>query len=100
MIERGRRRTTRQKANPRKIQNEFESFTKRLLASKHGFWFEVLDSHRKFRLFLLWKQKKHEYSEKKKPISFHKFMFNQRKTKKFHVPSALIRDAAINKILN
>jgi hypothetical protein len=94
-------RRKRQKADPKKIQNEFESFTKKMLASKHGFWFEVLNSDRKFRLFILWKQKKHEYKvDKQKPISFNKFIFKQRQTKKFHVPLSILRYAQINKILN
>ena len=94
-----RRRQTK-KTDPRKIRNEYESFVNRLLASKHAFWFEVLDSHRKFKLFLLWKEKKHTYKvDKQKPISFNKFMFKYRQTKKFHVPTALVRDNAINKIL-
>jgi len=96
-----RRRQMRKKADPKRIQSEFESFTTKLTNSKHGFWFEVLDSHRKFKLFLLWKEKKHDYKvNKQKPISFNKFMFKYRQTKKFHVPAALIRDEAINKILN
>ena len=94
------KRRVNQKVDPRKIQSEFESFKTKLLSSKHAFWFEVLDSHRKFKLFILWKEKKHRYKMEKKPISFHKFMFKQRQNKKFHVPTALIRDNAINKILN
>jgi len=87
--------------NSKKTKNEFQSFTKKLLNSKHGFWFEVLDPHRKFKLFTIWKSKKYEYKiHKKKPISLNKFMFNCRKSKMFYIPVELIRDAAINKILN
>jgi hypothetical protein len=87
--------------NSKKTENEFQSFKKKLLNSKHGFWFEVLDPNRKFKLFLLWKSKKYEYNiNKKKPISFNKFMFNCRKNRMFYIPINLIRDAAINKILS
>lgn len=92
-------RRQKKEVNKERISNEFEAFKKKLNASKHAFWFEVLDPHRQFKLFILWKQKKHDYTLRDKSISFNKFIFIQRETKKFHVPKVLIRDNAINKIL-
>lgn len=85
--------------NVDRIGKEYSSFVKRMLNTKHAFWFEVLDSKRKFKLFIFWKEMKHSYMLRKKTLSLNKFMFKQRKSKKFHVPTALIRDNAINKIL-
>lgn len=95
------RRTRRSRPlNKERIKSEYNSFQKKMNSTKHAFWFEVLNPKRKFQLFLLWKEAKHTYALKKKAISFNKFMFAKRQTKQFHVPTSLIRDNALNKILN
>lgn len=81
-----------------KTYKQFEAFKRRLNASKHAFWFELLHDSKKWQLFVLWSKKKREFKEKS--LSLKKFIFDQRKTRKFRVPSALIRDNALNKILN
>lgn len=82
-----------------RITNEFKSFVKHISKTKHGFWFELLDSKRKFELFLLWKKTKRLYKDRPNTFSTTKFLFKQRTTRKFHVPKVLLRDSAINKIL-
>jgi hypothetical protein len=81
-----------------KTQKQYEAFKRRLNASKHAFWFEVLHDSKKWELFILWRKKIRGFEDK--PLSLKKFVFDQRKKRKFHVPSALIRDNALNKILN
>jgi hypothetical protein len=39
-----------------KTQKQFEAFSRRLNASKHAFWFEVLHDSKKFQLFLDWRK--------------------------------------------
>ena len=81
-----------------KNQKQFEAFSRRLNASKHAFWFEVLHDAKKLQLFLDWRRKVRDF--KGQSLSLKKFIFDMRKTKKYHVPSAIIRDNALNKILN
>lgn len=81
-----------------KTRKQFEAFSRRLIASKHAFWFEVLHDSKKFQLFLEWRKKLRTF--KGQSLSLKKFIFDMRKTKKYHVPAALIRDNALNKILN
>ncbi len=83
----------------KRISNEFISFKSKILRSKHSFWFDVLDDFRKFELFMQFKRKRHEFSKLNKSFSFNKYIFNQRKSRKFHIPLVLLRDSAINKIL-
>ena len=81
-----------------KTQNQYEAFKRRLNASKHAFWFEVLHDSKKFQLFIQWRKKLRTF--KGQSLSLKKFVFDMRKTRKYHVPAALIRDNALNKILN
>jgi hypothetical protein len=81
-----------------KTQKQYEAFKRRLNASKHAFWFEVLHDSKKFQLFLQWRKKLRTF--KGQSLSLKKFVFDMRKTRKYHVPTALIRDNALNKILN
>jgi hypothetical protein len=81
-----------------KTQKQFEAFSRRLNASKHAFWFEVLYKPLKFHLFLEWRRKLR--NNPNESLSLKKFIFDMRKTRRYHVPAALIRDNALNKILN
>ena len=81
-----------------KTQKQFEAFSRRLNASKHAFWFEVLHDSKKFQLFLDWRKKLRDNPDA--TLSLKKFIFDMRKTRRYHVPAALIRDNALNKILN
>jgi len=81
-----------------KTRKQFEAFKRRLNASKHAFWFEVLHDTKKFQLFIEWRKKLRAF--KGQSLSLKKFIFDMRKTRKYHVPAALIRDNALNKILN
>jgi len=81
-----------------KTFKQFESFKRRINSSKHAFWFELLHDSKKFNLFLDWRKKKRDLN--KENISLRKFIFEIRKTKKYRVPPSLLRDNAINKILN
>ena len=87
-----------QKDTGDKTYKQFEAFKRRLNASKHAFWFEVLHDSKKWELFLTWRRKLREFKDK--PLSLKKFVFDQRKTRKFHVPAALIRENQLNKLLN
>lgn len=88
----------RRKDTGDKTRKQFESFSRRLNASKHAFWFEVLHESKKFQLFLEWRKKLRTF--KGQSLSLKKFIFDMRKTRRYHVPVALIRDNALNKILN
>ena len=81
-----------------KTQKQFEAFSRRLNASKHAFWFEVLHDSKKFQLFLDWRKKLRANPDA--TLSLKKFIFDMRKSRRYHVPAALIRDNALNKILN
>jgi hypothetical protein len=81
-----------------KTQKQYEAFKRRLNASKHAFWFEVLYGPKKFHLFLEWRRKLR--NNPNESLSLKKFIFDMRKTRRYHVPAALIRDNALNKILN
>ena len=78
-----------------KTQKQYEAFKRRLNASKHAFWFEVLHDSKKWELFILWREKLRVLEDK--PLSLKKFVFDQRKKRKFHVPSSLIRDMQLIK---
>lgn len=82
-----------------RISNEFKSFSNRILKSKHKIWFDLLDSRRKFELFLLWKRTKRSFKNKPNTFSMRKFLFKQKETRKFRIPKLLLRDGLINKIL-
>jgi hypothetical protein len=80
-----------------KTHKQFEAFKRRLNASKHAFWFELIHETKKFQLFLDWRKKLRAFNDQS--LSLKKFIFDMRKTRKYHVPAALIRDNALNKIL-
>lgn len=84
-----------------KTQKQFESFSRRLNDSKHSFWFEVLYEPKKFQLFLDWRKRIRSLrvENPNSSLSLKRFIFDMRKTRKYHVPVTLIRDSAINKIL-
>jgi hypothetical protein len=82
-----------------RISNEFKSFSNRILKSKHKIWFDLLDSKRKFELFLLCKRTKRSFKNRPNTFSMRKFLFKQRENRKFHIPKVLLRDGIINKIL-
>jgi hypothetical protein len=88
---------TEHKDTGNKTHKQFEAFKRRLNASKHAFWFELIHETKKFQLFLEWRKKLRTFKDQS--LSLKKFIFDMRKTRKYHVPVALIRDSAINKIL-
>lgn len=83
-----------------KWKNKFESFSKRILSSKHAYWYECLPFSKRRLLFNKWEIVRYSLVEKGKSPSFNKFLFNSRKKKAFYVNPNIIRDKAINKILD
>ena len=94
----GRRNKDRDKIdNPKKFQNEFESFKERL--GKHSVWFHALDDKRQWDLLFLWKE--HKYRLKKSGVepSLRKFLWENRKRGKFFVNKQRLRESALNQII-
>ena len=83
----------------KRIQKEFNSFTKKVLRTKHMIWFEILDPKRRFDLFHLWNKEKRKFAKIGNSISFNKFLFKKKTSKKFHIPKIILRDKTIETIL-
>jgi hypothetical protein len=84
--------------NPKKFQREFESFQKKFVGSKNEIWFDSLDERRQWDLLFLWK--KHKYWHRNKTsLSFKKFMYSIKQSRKFKVSTQRLREVALNKII-
>ena len=57
-----------------KTRKQFEAFSRRLNASKHAFWFEVLHDSKKWELFILWREKLREFEENVRNMAAHKIV--------------------------
>lgn len=79
----------------KKCNNKFKHFCRKVLSKKHGYWFECLDFKKRRRLYYEWNVVRY----KLKSPSFNKFLFNARRSKTFYINPSIIRDKAINKIL-
>jgi hypothetical protein len=84
--------------NPKKFQNEFEAFSKRM--GKHSAWFSALDSKKQWNLLFLWKKHKWMKNKGGQSISLKKFLQDVKKTRKFYVPIQRLRESTLNKLLN
>jgi hypothetical protein len=92
-----RKQKTEKIDNPKKFQNEFESFKDKL--GKHSVWFYALDNKRQWDLLFLWKQ--HKFLCKKGGVepSLRKFLWEKRKRGRFFVSKQKIRESALNQII-
>lgn len=86
--------------NKKLYSKEYSKFEKNVMSTKHSFWYEVLSPSNKIKLFEFYKYKKRKIEESKKTFSFRKFLFNSRLLRGYKVRTDLLRDSAINKILN
>ena len=84
--------------NPRKFQNEFESFKSRV--GKHTPWFDALSSKNQWDLLFLWKKKKYFAKENKNQVSLRKFLYEMRNKRKFFVSKQKLRESALNNLFN
>jgi hypothetical protein len=83
--------------NPKKFQNEFKAFNKRL--GKHSAWFVALDNKKQWDLLFLWKNYKWTCSKNNQSISLKKFLRNIKSYRKFYVSIQRLRESTLNSIL-
>lgn len=83
-----------------KWSNKFTHFCKKILSSKHSYWFECLNFQKRKRLFIKWEEVRFSLNKEGKTPSLNKFLFNSRRSKTFYINPSIIRDKAINKILD
>jgi hypothetical protein len=97
MIFRNRRKTREPIVNPKKFQNEFESFKNRM--GKHSAWFMALDEKRQWDLLFLWKE--HKYNCKKTNIdpSLRGFICERKQKGKFFVSKQKLRESTLNQLI-
>jgi hypothetical protein len=97
MIFRNRRKTREPIVNPKKFQNEFESFKNRM--GKHSAWFMALDEKRQWDLLFLWKE--HKYKCKKTNIdpSLRGFICERKQKGKFFVSKQKLRESTLNQLI-
>lgn len=88
---------TKSEDNPKKFQNEFEAFSKRL--GKHSAWFNALDKKKQWDLLFLWKKHKWNCSRQKRSISLKNFLREIKTKRKFYVPIQKLRESTLNSIL-
>ncbi len=85
-------------SNPKKYQNEFESFKKKM--GKHSAWFMALDEKRQWDLLFLWKQ--HKFKCKKinnvEP-SLRGFICERKQKGKFFVSRQKLRESTLNQLI-
>jgi hypothetical protein len=88
---------TESEYNPKKFQNEFDAFKRRI--GKHSAWFNALDKKKQWDLLFLWKNHKWICSKNKKSASLKNFLREIRIKRRFYVPIQKIRESALNSIL-
>ena len=89
----------KQKDNKR-LEKEFKAFKRKIMSGKHSHWFECLNQDKRFQVFIQSKRKKFKQHNEGKSFSLNKFLFDIRKKKQFFVPKYILREKALNKILN
>ncbi len=94
----GRRNKDREKIdNPKKFQNEFESFKNKI--GKHSVWFMALDEKRQWDLLFLWKQHKFKCKKLNTTTSLRIFLYEKKKKGKFFVSKQKLRESTLNHLI-
>lgn len=95
--------------NPKKFQNEFEAFKKRI--GKHKVWFYALDEKRQWDVLFYWKKekffskgarinRKRGVREMNQGLSLNLFLHSIRKAPKFYVTKQRLRQSALEHLIN
>ncbi len=94
----GNRRKTREPiVNPKKFQNEFESFKNKI--GKHSAWFMALDEKRQWDLLFLWKEHKYKCKKINTEPSLRQFLCSKKQKGKFFVSKQKLRESTLNQLI-
>ena len=83
--------------NPKKHQNEFESFKKKL--GKHSSWFHALDERRQWDLLFLWKNHKWKCKKTGEQPSLRNFIYEKKQKGRFFVSRQRLRESTLNQLI-
>lgn len=81
-------------------KSQFETFSERILESKHAIWFDYLGLWKKRNLFREWQNVKFNCQEKNQKPSLRKFLYKMRNDRRFKVPVKVLRNNILNNILS
>ena len=79
-------------------QETFNTFTNRILKSKHNMWFDLKTFQQK-KLYRDWQYKKMDLVHKKQSPSLRKFLYEAKKMGSYRVPTKLMRDKQLKQLL-
>jgi hypothetical protein len=82
--------------NPKKFQNEMDSFRNRL--GKHITWFNALHKDLQWELMFTWKKFKF-MNKSTQSISFKKFIYLKQKSAKFFISKQRLRESNLNELI-
>jgi hypothetical protein len=83
--------------NPKKYQNEFESFKNKM--GKHSAWFMALDERRQWDLLFLWKEHKFKCKRSNLEPSLRVFIYEKKQKGKFFVSKQKLRESTLNQLI-
>jgi len=78
---------------------KIDAFSRRILMSKHDMWFSLLKPYQQKRLYRDWQFKKMDLTLKNQTPSLRKFLYEAKKMGSYRVPTKLIRDKQLKRLL-